>query len=221
MEKIKHTNNEETLELVKSSPNLPVKIEDLSKFILFSNEKLNSVRAGIRAMDKLGIAKEVREQKLKEAQDLAGTLLDAETRIGELLKSRTTATFKKGGETDLPEGIDKNLSYRFQKLANYKNIVEQVKAKAVVENDLPTRTEVLKIIKKIEKDKDKEFTKTSKFKEADIKDIFDKILGFNNCISEVLNGKIQYDKIDETYFKKFKEYCKQAQTIIEILQVLI
>ena len=54
-------------EVVKHNSQLPIKLEDLTKFILIGREKLVSVRAEIRAIDKLGLAKEVREQKREEA----------------------------------------------------------------------------------------------------------------------------------------------------------
>lgn len=67
----------------KEFAGLPAKIEDLAKFVLIGREKLQSVRAEIRAIDHLTLAKDVREQKLAEAQMLSGALLDAERKIGE------------------------------------------------------------------------------------------------------------------------------------------
>lgn len=67
--------------------NLPTTIEDVSKFVLFGREKLTSIRAEIRAIDKLQIAEEVRNQKKEEAQLLAEALLDAEVKLGELFQA--------------------------------------------------------------------------------------------------------------------------------------
>ena len=79
---------------VKEFSGLPAKIEDLAKFVLIGREKLQSVRAEIRAIDHLTLAKDVREQKLAEAQMLSGALLDAERKIGEFtLKMPTAADF--------------------------------------------------------------------------------------------------------------------------------
>ena len=72
-------------ELAAVNSNLPSTIEDLSRFVLIGREKLISVRAEIRAIEKVGLAKEVREQKLAEAQDIADAVLDAEVRIGQLM----------------------------------------------------------------------------------------------------------------------------------------
>ena len=71
---------------------LPSTIEDLSRFVLIGREKLVAVRAEIRAIDKVGLATEVRQQKLAEAQDIAEAVLDAETRIGELMAQVPKAT---------------------------------------------------------------------------------------------------------------------------------
>jgi len=143
--------------LMKQQINLPAKLEDLKNFVLFNREKLVAVRAYIRAIDKLGVAKEVRQQKKDEANMLAGALLDAEARMGELLKNIETGhggSFdgKKGGSKKvLPEGITHKQSSAFQALSEHKDIIEQVKADAEAEDDLPTRTEVLRRIKELEK----------------------------------------------------------------------
>lgn len=66
--------------------NLPSTIEDLSQFVLVGREKLVSVRAEIRAIDKLNLAQEVRDQKKEECLMLSEALLDAEVKLGDLLK---------------------------------------------------------------------------------------------------------------------------------------
>jgi N6-adenosine-specific RNA methylase IME4 len=146
--------------LVTQEKHLPSKIEDLSKFVLVGREKLTAVRAEIRAIDKIGLAKEVREQKRQEAQDLSEALLDAEARIGEILKSIPTTTnnqYTKNAEVqqctkakiikDL--GFEPTQAKRFETLAENKEIIEQVKAEARENEDIPTRTEVLNRVKKI------------------------------------------------------------------------
>ena len=82
-------------------------VEELSKFVLIGREKLVAVRAEIRAIDKVGLAKEVREQKLAEAQDIAEAVLDAEVRIGQLMsqvpkasKGQGTNQYTKNAEID-------------------------------------------------------------------------------------------------------------------------
>jgi len=130
------------MDLQQYQNNLPTNIEDLSKFVLVGREALTSVKANIRAIDKLETASEVREQKKQEAQWLASALLDAEVRIGEILKN---TEFSKGGRgktgstasTSLDKlGLTKDQSSKFQKLANHKEIVERVKAEAKDNDDL-------------------------------------------------------------------------------------
>lgn len=75
-----------TNSLVKQSAQLPDNITDLSKFVLIGRDKLKAVRAEIHAIDKVGMAREVYQQKLEEAQEIAEVVTDAECRMGELLK---------------------------------------------------------------------------------------------------------------------------------------
>jgi N6-adenosine-specific RNA methylase IME4 len=135
----------------KRTSNLPAKLEDITKFVLIGREKLVAVRAAIRAIDKIGIAKDVREQKLEEGQMLGGALLDAEAKIGELLKDLPSPAGskigKRGVEKILPEGISHKLSHYCQQLAEHPDIIEQVKAEAAESEDIPTRTEVLRRIR--------------------------------------------------------------------------
>ncbi len=173
--------------IIIQNQQLPDKIEDLAKFVLVGREKLTSVRAEIRAISKLELAEEVREQKREEAQMLAEALLDAETRIGDLLKQIPTASGKRTDlqpkDTDVHRSEDKsdtNVEFnkretkkevierlgftqkqaqRFEILANNKEIVEQVKAEARENDDVPNRSTVLQLVKqksKEEQDYEKE-----------------------------------------------------------------
>ena len=174
--------------IVLQSENLPNTIEDLAKFVLIGREKLTAVRAEIRAIDKVQLAQEVREQKKEEAQMLAEALLDAEVKIGDLLKQIPTSS---GKRTDLTSshqceevdnkcnshwyekqketkqevitklGFNKDQANRFETLASNKDVVEQVKAEARENEDIPTRTRVLQLVKEKTKE-EKEFEKECK-----------------------------------------------------------
>lgn len=154
--------------------NLPSTMEDLSKFVLIGREKLVAVRAEIRAIDKVGLAKDVREQKLKEAQDIADAVLDAEVRIGELMKqvpkssggdhgnqytggkNDTTVDFGKNKlEVIRDAGFTPKQVERFQTLASHPEIVEQAKAEARENDDIVSRSLVLNMVKE-QKRADKE-----------------------------------------------------------------
>jgi site-specific DNA-methyltransferase (adenine-specific)/modification methylase len=166
-------------ELMNIGNTLPSKIEDLAKFVLIGRDQLNMVRAGIKALDKLDMAKDVREQKKQEAQMLAEALMDAEVRIGEILLAMPKASGKNNqyvqekvkilsGEEfhsdPKPEpkpietkqeaatklGFNKQQVERFQTLAQNKDVVEQVKQEARANDDLATRTAVLKAVREQE-----------------------------------------------------------------------
>jgi N6-adenosine-specific RNA methylase IME4 len=151
--------------LVESKNNLPANIEDLAKFVLVGKEKLISVKAEIRAMKNLKIAEDVYKQKEIEAKQLGGTLLLAKVRIGELLKDIPKAKnqydakhHKEQTKTNKLEemGITKKVKENCEKLADNKDIVEDVINNS---EDIPTQTECLKKIKnkkKAEKKKERE-----------------------------------------------------------------
>lgn len=145
---------------------LPTKIDDLSKFVLVGREKLVAVRAEIRAIDKVGLAQEVREQKLKEAQDIADAVLDAEVRIGELMAKVPKATrgtgsnqYKKAENDNAVEfskpkadvirdaGFTPKQVERFQTLAAHPEIVERAKAEARENDDIVSRSLVLNMVR--------------------------------------------------------------------------
>ncbi|WHH60667.1 hypothetical protein [Petroclostridium sp. X23] len=162
----------DNFKIEKCKSNLPVTLEDLSKFILVGREKLASVRAEIRAIEKLKLAQAVRDQKKEEGRMLAEALLDAEVRIGELLKNIPTAQGTRSDLTSvhrwtevgnasnhtcenlsLPQktksqivkefNFTTNQQKRFEILADNKDLVEQVKSEARENNKLPTRSRVL------------------------------------------------------------------------------
>ena len=140
-------------ELVVKVDQLPANVQKLAKFVLVGREKLVAVRASIRAIDKLNLAKEVRDQKLEEADMLANALLDAETRLGDLLptpRSQRNDLGQLKAEKTLPDGITKQRANDFRVLAANKDIVEQVKEDAQLNDELPTRTEVLRRVKQKE-----------------------------------------------------------------------
>ena len=64
---------------------LPTAVEDLAKYVIVGREKLVALQAELRAIDKVGLVDEIRQQKLLEAQDLADEVLLAEIRLGELI----------------------------------------------------------------------------------------------------------------------------------------
>lgn len=149
--------------IVSREGKLPATLDDLSKFVLIGREKLVAVRAEIRAIEKVGLAQEVRKQKLKEAQDIADTVLDAEVRIGELMREvpkasggdRRSEDFKKDTavhfetKADVIEkaGFTPKQVQRFETLAAHPEIVEQAKVEARDNDDIVSRSLVLNKIR--------------------------------------------------------------------------
>ena len=157
-------------DIILSEKNLPANISDLSKFVLVGREKLVAVRAEIRAIDKVGLAEDVRRQKLEEAQAISEAVLDAEVRIGELMaqipkatkgngsnqyaKNDTAVDFSTAEEKPVTKseiikqaGFTQKQAERFQTLAAHPEIVEQAKAKARADNDIVSRAAVLNMVK--------------------------------------------------------------------------
>lgn len=141
-------------ELTTTQTYLPETIPDLKKFILIGREKLAAVRAEIRAIDKVGLAKEVHQQKLLEAQEIAEAVTDAEVRMGELLKE----TVRRGRKPEMSIaddnltltniGISRDQSSQFQLMARHPEDVEKAKARAKERGEVLSRSAVLKEIGK-------------------------------------------------------------------------
>ena len=118
---------------------LPANIEDLSKFVLIGREKLVAVRAAIRAIDKLEVAQDVREQKLHEAQAISEAVLDAEVKIGQLMKNlpkasggdRRSENFKNDSGVDFEKSKTEVIKAVLNKIKSQKKAdeIEQAKAK--------------------------------------------------------------------------------------------
>lgn len=154
-------------DIILSEKNLPANIGDLAKFALVGREKLVAVRAEIRAIDKVGLAEDVRRQKLEEAQAISEAVLDAEVRIGELMalipkasggdrksedfKNDTAVDFDKAAPTKKEiikqAGLTQKQAERFQTLAAHPEIVEQAKVKARADGDIVSRAAVLNMVK--------------------------------------------------------------------------
>ena len=147
-------------DITVTSSNLPTNIDDLAKFALVGREKLVAVRAEIRAIEKVGLAQGVREQKLREAQDISEAVLDAEVRIGELMAGVPTRQGKRTDIEPMDSGVQKSKqqiiedagftvkqAQRFETLAAHPEIVEQAKAEARENDDIVSRSLVLNMVK--------------------------------------------------------------------------
>lgn len=145
-------------ELSTTTRQLPSTIPELAKFVLVGRDKLKAVRAEIHAIDKIGLAQEVREQKLAEAQEIAEVVTDAECRIGELLKQVPKAS---GQRTDLQpisphverlkpksqvireSGLTQRQAEHFQIMAENPDSVARAKERARQNGEVLSRSAVL------------------------------------------------------------------------------
>ena len=163
-------------ELIVAQNNLPTTLEDLSKFVLIGRDKLQAVRAEISAMKNLNLAREVREQKLREGQEIGNLVLLAESKLGELFKLMPKATTNhKNQNLEIPTagkflnesadeeppkpklevaaemGFNKNQVSQFQTLADNPDIVQQTIAEAKDNDEIPTRAAALANIQQAKK----------------------------------------------------------------------
>lgn len=145
--------------------NLPETIEDIAHFLLIAPEKATVLRAEIRAIEKIGLAKAVYDQKLEEQRRLCDMILDASVRLGEMTKAIPKASADRGNQYTVGKptvlsdsqkpkseavrelGFTPKQVERFETLADNKDLVEQEKATAREEGRMSTRTNVLDLAK--------------------------------------------------------------------------
>ena len=147
---------------------LPVTMDELSRYALIGREKLQAVRAEIAAIKKVGLASEVLEQKRAEAQEIAELVTLSEMRMGEMLreipkatngganqygaKSASVRNEQKPKSQVLKElGIRQDTAERFQQMAAHPEIVQQAIEEARENDDIVSRAAVLKKIKESKK----------------------------------------------------------------------
>lgn len=159
-----------TDEVTKQTTQLPETLPDLAKFALIGRDKLKAVRAEIHAIEKVGLAKEVYDQKLAEAQDISEAVTDAEMRMGELIKAMPKATAKNNpsglkkmqtqielhddlglnkpkSEAIKESGLTQRQAEHFQRMAEHPDSVEKAKAQAREAGDILSRAQVLRQIR--------------------------------------------------------------------------
>lgn len=211
--------------LIEQSNNLPATLDELSRFVLIGREKLTSVRAEIRTIEKLELAGGVREQKMKEAKMLAGALLDAEARVGELMIETPKATNKNRqndnnvvlkGEKAKEIGFSIRQTQYFQKMAKNKDIIEEVKAEAEKKDNLPTRTEVLKKIK----EKERKARRVSRIIKLPSDLAIDLRCGdFRELVKSLPDNSVDLILCDPPYPKEYlplwKDLSKEAQRVLK------
>lgn len=152
--------------------NLPATLPELSKFVLIGREKLNAVKAEIRAIEKVGLAKEVLEQKKAEAQEIAELVTMSEMKIGRMMKDIPKATKDNAKKQIAPQdklipkseairdlGFTPKQTAQFQQMADNEPQVMEAIAEAREHDDIVSRAAVMR---KIEEKKKPHVTNNSK-----------------------------------------------------------
>lgn len=148
-------------ELTVRQESLPATLPELANFVLIGREKLASVRAEIRAIQKVGLAKEVLEQKRAEAQEIAELVTLSEVKIGAMLKEipktsggvnqynkeeKSSRDEKSKNEAIKELGFNRQQVSQFQRMASHEDIVHEAIAEAKENDDIVSRAAVLKKI---------------------------------------------------------------------------
>ena len=151
-------------DIINANIQLPDTIEDLSKFVLVNEERIQALRAEIRAIKKVSLAKEVYEQKLAEAQEIGQITVEAAQKMGELLlqiqkqsggvNQYNKDDFSRNGEKTKTEitsemGMTKDQVSQYQQMAQNPEAVQAAIQKAIERGDVVSRSQVMKEIRSI------------------------------------------------------------------------
>ena len=149
-----------------SKTQLPETIEDLTQFVLVGKAKLQAYMLKLQTVNKLSVAQEIRDQTLKETQEMSNALIAAEQRIGELLLAIPKATAynnpsgkegtqnrdtsklgKTKTETISEMGYSMDEASEYQRMAKNPDIVQRVINEALERGEVVTKSQVLSEIK--------------------------------------------------------------------------
>lgn len=150
-------------ELSTTSVQLPDTLEDLSRFVLVNEERVQALRAEIRAIQKVSLAKEVYEQKLAEAQEIGQLTVEAAQKMGKLLlqiqkqsgnqyknaSSNHDEKAKTKTEITSEMGMTKDQVSQYQQMALNPEAVKRAVDEAIKKGDVVSRSQVMKEIRSI------------------------------------------------------------------------
>lgn len=154
-------------DIIENSVQLPDTLEDLTQFVLIGKAKLNAYMLKLQTVNRLTTAQEIRDQTLKEAQEISTALIAAEQRIGELLlaipkqsggvnqynkEEKAERMAKSKSETISDMGYDRHEAHDYQQMAKNPEVVQKVIDAALANGDVVTKAQVLREIK-AEKDR--------------------------------------------------------------------
>lgn len=141
---------------------LPETIEDLTQFVLVGKAKLQAYMLKLQTVNKLSVAQEIRDQTLKEAQEVSNAVIAAEQRIGELLLAIPTS---QGRRTDKETSVERSTKVEtknqtiermgygtteakdYQQMAKHPEVVKKVIQDAMDNGEIVTKASVMREIK--------------------------------------------------------------------------
>ena len=141
---------------------LPETIEDLTQFVLVGKAKLQAYMLKLQTVNKLSVAQEIRDQTLKEAQEISNAVIAAEQRIGELLlaipkqsggvnqynkEEKSTRVEKTKSEIEKEMGYSKDEASDYQQMAKHPEVVKKVIQDAMDNGEIVTKASVMREIK--------------------------------------------------------------------------
>lgn len=143
---------------------LPAKPADLAKFMIVAQEKVKAVKAEIRAIQKLNLAKEVYAQKMEEQRRLQEVILLSYQRMGEITReipkdcrfhgnqygevnSRLREDTKSKKQAIQELELSTSQVHRMEQMAAHPDIVDEVISESQAGQTEATQGEVLRRIK--------------------------------------------------------------------------
>lgn len=141
---------------------LPETIEDLTQFVLVGKAKLQAYMLKLQTVNKLSVAQEIRDQTLKEAQEISNAVIAAEQRIGELLlaipkqsggvnqynkEEKAERMAKTKAKAIAEQGYGRHEAQDYQQMAKHPEVVKKVIQDAMDNGEIVTKASVMREIK--------------------------------------------------------------------------
>ena len=207
---------------IREEQQLPETIEDLTQFVLVGKSKLNAYMLKLQTVNRLSTAQEIRDQTLREAQEISTALIAAEQKIGELLlripkktgNQYTSANSTRVEKAKVAEemGYSKDDVSDYQRMAQNPEVVQKVIDEAMERGEVVTKASVMREIK-FYKDRiatlEKQKTQTVEVVPDDYKEVKSKAKAYD-AESRRLN-----DKLADAY-KKQRELESQIKELQEV-----
>lgn len=202
------------------APKLPDTLEDLTQFVLVGKAKLDAYMLKLRTVNRLSMAQEIRDQTLKEAQEVSTALIAAEQRIGDLLlaiptaqgkrtdketSTEDTAKVKTKAEAIAEQGYERHEASDYQQMAKNPEIVQRVMDDAIANGEVVTKAQVMREIAEAKRQAKEENDKLRKaLSESEAKRISEK-----NQVKEIVK-EIEVIPAD---YDELKEKASRADSV--------